>query len=73
MIYYSGILDYVEVVEVYVVVNNYFFELEEIFEIVIEVLEEEGLKFIFGEFFEYLNFNYLILGVFIEEFIGKIY
>ncbi len=73
MTHHSGIPDYVEAVEAYAAANNYFFEPEEIFEIVTEALEEEGLKFTPGEFFEYSNSNYLILGVLIEELTGKTY
>ena len=63
----SGIPDYVGPVEDYVEENNYHFDPEEIFEIIIESIEEDGLDFTPGEFFAYSNSNYLILGLLIEE------
>lgn len=73
MTHHSGIPDYVGAVEAYAEENNYFFELEEIFEIITDAIAEDGLKFTPGNFFEYSNSNYLILGVLIEELTGKTY
>ena len=73
MTHHSGIPDYVGAVEAYAEENNYFFELEEIFEIITDAIEEDGLNFTPGEFFEYSNSNYLILGLLIEELSGKTY
>ena len=63
----SGIPDYVGSVEDYAEENNYHFDPEEIFEIIIESIQEDGLDFTPGEFFAYSNSNYLILGLLIEE------
>ena len=73
MTHHSGIPDYVEPVEAYAEENNYYFEVEEIYEILVESIEEEGLVFTPGEFFQYSNSNYLLLGILIEELTGKTY
>ena len=65
--HHSGIPDYVGAINEYVDENNYFIETEEIFDIIVEAIEEEGLLFTPGEFFSYSNSNYLLLGVLIEE------
>ena len=67
MTHHSGIPDYVGAVDAYVEENNYYIETEEIFEIIVEAVEEDGLAFTPGEFFSYSNSNYLLLGVLIEE------
>lgn len=73
MTHHSGIPDYVGPIETYAEENNYFFEIEEIFEVITESVEEDGLLFTPGEFFSYSNSNYLILGLLIEELTGKTY
>ncbi len=73
MTHHSGIPDYVGPVEAYAQENNHYFDTEEIFEIIIESIEEEGLEFTPGEFFSYSNSNYLILGLLVEKLTGKTY
>ena len=73
MTHHSGIPDYVGPVEVFAEQNNYFFDTEEIFDIIMESIEENGLIFEPGEFFSYSNSNYLILGILIEGLAGKTY
>lgn len=73
MTHHSGIPDYVKSVEDFAERNNHYFELEEIFDVITESIEENGLGFTPGEFFQYSNSNYLILGVLIEELTGKSY
>lgn len=73
MTHHSGIPDYVGTVEAFAKQNNYFFDTGEIFEIITESIEEDGLIFTPGEFFSYSNSNYLILGILIEELTGKGY
>ncbi|GAB2998574.1 serine hydrolase domain-containing protein [Cyclobacterium sediminis] len=63
----SGIPDYVGPIEDYAEENNYHFDTEEIFDIILESIKEDGLDFSPGEFFAYSNSNYLILGLLIEE------
>ena len=73
MTHHSGIPDYVGPIEAYAEENNYFFDKEEIFDIVLESIVEDGLIFTPGEFFSYSNSNYLIMGILIEELTGKTY
>ncbi len=73
MTHHSGIPDYVGPVEEYAEENNYYFDRDEIFEIIEESILENGLLFIPGEYFSYSNSNYFILGVLIEELTGKSY
>ncbi|NQZ76689.1 MAG: serine hydrolase [Ekhidna sp.] len=73
MTHHSGIPDYVGPIEAYVEENNYFFDTEEIFDIVMESIVEDGLIFTPGEVFSYSNSNYLIMGILIEELTGKTY
>ena len=65
--HHSGIPDYVGGVTAFVEENNYFIETEEIYDIIKEAVIEDGLAFTPGEFFNYSNSNYLILGLLIEE------
>lgn len=71
--HHSGIPDYVGGVEEYVEQNNYFIETDEIFEIIVQAVDDEGLAFTPGEYFSYSNSNYLILGLLIEELTGRSY
>ncbi len=71
--HHSGIPDYVGAIEAYAKEHNHDFEPEEIFEIILENIEEEGLDFTPGEYFSYSNSNYLLLGMLIEELTGKPY
>ncbi len=71
--HHSGIPDYVGPVEDFAAANNHFFDTEEILEIIMEAIAEDGLNFTPGEFFEYSNSNYLILGLLVEELTGKTY
>lgn len=71
--HHSGIADYVGGVEDFVDENNYFIEKEEILEVILESIEEDGLQFTPGEFFSYSNSNYFILGMLIEELAGMSY
>ena len=71
--HHSGLPDYVEAVNEYVEDNNYFIETEEIFEIIAEAVEDNGLAFTPGEFFSYSNSNYLLLGLLIEELTNMSY
>ncbi len=73
MTHHSGIPDYVGPVEKYAKENNYYFDKDEIFEIIEESIAEDGLGFMPGEYFSYSNSNYFILGVLIEELTGKSY
>ncbi|MGB4971442.1 MAG: serine hydrolase domain-containing protein [Cyclobacteriaceae bacterium] len=73
MTHHSGIPDYVGPVESFAEENSYFFDTEEIFDIIMESIEEDGLDFTPGEFFSYSNSNYLIMGILIEELTGKTY
>ena len=73
MMHHSGIPDYVGPIEAYAEENNYFFDTEEIFDIIMESIVEDGLIFTPGEFFSYSNSNYLVLGMLIEELTGKTY
>jgi len=73
MTHHSGIPDYVGPIEAYADENNYFFETEEILDVILESIEEDGLGFTPGEFFQYSNSNYFILGILIEELTGKTY
>lgn len=73
MTHHSGIPDYVGPVESFAEENSYFFDTEEIFDIIMESIEEDGLIFTPGEFFSYSNSNYLIMGILIEELTGKTY
>lgn len=71
--HHSGIPDYVGPVEDFADANNYFFDTEEILEIIMEGIVENGLIFTPGEFFQYANSNYMILGLLIEELSGQPY
>lgn len=71
--HHSGIRDYVGPVEDYAEANNYFFDTEEILDVIVESIEEDGLIFTPGEFFAYSNSNYMILGVLIEALTGTSY
>ncbi len=73
MTHHSGIPDYVGPIEAYAEENNYFFDTEEIFDIVLESIVDDGLTFTPGEFFSYSNSNYLIMGILIEGLTGKTY
>lgn len=71
--HHSGIRDYVGPVEEYAEAHNYFFEPEEILDIITESMEEEGLLFNPGDQFHYSNSNYMMLGLLIEELSGLSY
>lgn len=73
MTHHSGIPDYVGPVVAFAEENNYSFDTEEIFEVILESIVEDGLIFTPGEFFSYSNSNYLIMGILIEELTGKTY
>jgi CubicO group peptidase (beta-lactamase class C family) len=73
MTHHSGIPDYVGAIKAFADENNYFFDAEEIFDIIMESIVEDGLIFTPGEFFSYSNSNYLIMGILIEELTGKTY
>ena len=73
MTHHSGIPDYVGPVEAFADENNYFFDTEEILDIIMESIEEDGLTFTPGEFFSYSNSNYLIMGILIEELTSMTY
>lgn len=73
MTHHSGIPDYVGPVEKYAKEHNYYFDTDEIFEIIEESIDENGLAFTPGAYFSYSNSNYFILGVLIEELTGISY
>ena len=73
MTHHSGIPDYVGPIEEFAAANDYYFEVEEIFDILVESIADDGLVFAPGTFFQYSNSNYLLLGILIEELTGKTY
>ena len=73
MTHHSGIRDYVGTAEAYAQANNHSFETDEIYEIITESINEDGLEFTPGDFFSYSNSNYFILGMLIEKLSGKTY
>ena len=65
--HYSGLPDYIGVIEEIYRNQNYFFAPEDIYDIIKESAGEDGLLFEPGESFAYSNSGYLILGLLIEE------
>ncbi len=65
--HYSGIPDYISPIEDAVNNENQFFTPEDIYDILKESSEEDGLLFEPGTQWSYSNSNYLILGILIEE------
>lgn len=65
--HYSGLPDYVGVVEEVAKNQNQYFSPEDIYDILKESAGEDGLMFEPGSQFAYSNSNYLILGILIEE------
>ncbi len=63
----SGLQDYVGPIEAAASDLNTFFTPEDILDIVIESIEDEGTLYEPGDRFYYSNTNYLILGLLIEE------
>lgn len=65
--HYSGLQDYVGAIEVAARDQNLFFTPEDILDIIVESVEDEGTLYDPGAQFYYSNTNYLILGLLIEE------
>lgn len=71
--HYSGIPDYISPIEDAVNNEGQFFTPEDIYDILKESSEEDGLLFEPGAQWSYSNSNYLILGILIEELSGMTY
>ncbi|OEK04038.1 serine hydrolase domain-containing protein [Roseivirga misakiensis] len=67
MTHYSGLPDYIGVIEEVYRNQNLFFTAEEIYDIIKESAGEDGLLYEPGSNFSYSNSGYLILGLLIEE------
>lgn len=67
MTHYSGLPDYIGVIEEIYRNQNIYFAPEDIYEIIKESADEDGLLFEPGSAFAYSNSGYLILGLLIEE------
>jgi CubicO group peptidase (beta-lactamase class C family) len=71
--HHSGIPDYEQAISKYAKENNQFIEPDEIYDIIMEAIEEDGLEFTPGKHFSYSNSNYLILGLLIEALTDMTY
>lgn len=71
--HYSGIPDYIAPIEDAVNNEGYFFTPDNIYDILKESSDEDGLLFEPGTQWSYSNSNYLILGILIEELSGMKY
>lgn len=71
--HYSGLPDYIGPIEEVYRNQNMFFAPEEIYDIIKESADEDGLLYEPGANFTYSNSNYLILGLLIEELTGMDY
>ena len=71
--HYSGIPDYISPIEEAVNNQGQFFTPDDIYDILKESSEEDGLLFEPGAQWSYSNSNYLILGILIEELSGMSY
>lgn len=71
--HHSGIPDYLLVIEDLAVNQGEYFSPDDIYEIVVESISEDGLLFDPGANYSYSNSNYLMLGLLIEELSGMTY
>jgi CubicO group peptidase (beta-lactamase class C family) len=73
MMHSSGLPDHVSTFEELIIDQNLFFTPVDMFEVVWETVEEDGLQFTPGTKHQYSNANYLFLALLIEKLSGEPY